>query len=151
MISEKGHVICHVIFPHIEKVKKEAPIVGLTFREKVFPTCLSTSDVLPTPEGREGGEREGEGEGREGGEGGGGEGREGGREGGREREGGRGRERGREEKGKKRCEGSSTVRVGRKIFLERMMFNMTPTNRLIDIYAIKLRFVIAGVCNQTDN
>ena len=34
---------------HIEKVKKEAPMVGLTFREKVFPTCLSTSDVLPTP------------------------------------------------------------------------------------------------------
>lgn len=34
---------------HIEKVKKEAPIVGLTLREKVLPTCLKTSDVFPTP------------------------------------------------------------------------------------------------------
>ena len=40
---------------HIEKVKKEAPMVGLTFREKVFPTCLSTSDVLPTPVEERGG------------------------------------------------------------------------------------------------
>ena len=66
-------------------MKNDAPIVGLTLRENVFPTCRSTREVLPTPEGgREGGEggREG-GEGREGGrEGGRGEGREGGREGG---------------------------------------------------------------------
>ena len=37
---------------YIENVKNEAPIVGLTLRVNVFPTCLSTSDVLPTPRER---------------------------------------------------------------------------------------------------
>ena len=35
---------------YIENVKNDAPMVGLTLREKVFPTCRNTSDVLPTPE-----------------------------------------------------------------------------------------------------
>ena len=34
---------------HIENVKKDAPMVGLTLRENVLPTCLRTRDVLPTP------------------------------------------------------------------------------------------------------
>ena len=38
---------------YIEKVKKDAPIVGLTLRENVLPTCLRTSDVFPTPADRQ--------------------------------------------------------------------------------------------------
>ena len=34
---------------YMEKLKKLAPIVGLTLREKVLPTWRRTSDVLPTP------------------------------------------------------------------------------------------------------
>ena len=45
----------------MENVKNDAPIVGLTFCENVLPTCLNTTDVLPTPIGRDGGiGREGE-------------------------------------------------------------------------------------------
>lgn len=35
---------------YMEKLKKLAPMVGLTLREKVLPTWRRTSDVFPTPE-----------------------------------------------------------------------------------------------------
>ena len=34
----------------IEKVKKDAPIVGLTFLGNTFPTCRMMREVFPTPE-----------------------------------------------------------------------------------------------------
>ena len=34
---------------HIEKVKKDAPIVGLTFLGNTFPTCRMIREVFPTP------------------------------------------------------------------------------------------------------
>ena len=34
----------------IEKVKKDAPIVGLTFLGNTFPTCRMIREVFPTPE-----------------------------------------------------------------------------------------------------
>ena len=33
----------------MEKVKKLAPMVGLTLAVNVLPTCLITRDVFPTP------------------------------------------------------------------------------------------------------
>ena len=49
-----GLCYCHDnTHAYIEKVKKDAPIVGLTLRENVLPTCLRTSDVFPTPADRQ--------------------------------------------------------------------------------------------------
>ena len=35
--------------PYMEKVKKLAPMVGLTLAVNVFPTCCRTREVFPTP------------------------------------------------------------------------------------------------------